>query len=151
MARLKLVAGMAVMLMAAPIAASQVSAAGLKIVDGGIPASLTGAAGDPAAGRDAMINRKQGNCLACHEITALKEEPFHGEVGPSLDDVASRYNEAQLRLLVADSKKVFDGTIMPAFHRTTGLNRVAKKFNGKTILSAQQVEDIVAYLKTLKD
>lgn len=151
MARLKLVAGMAIMLMAAPFATSQVNAAGLKIVDGGIPDSLTGAAGDPAAGRDAMINRKLGNCLACHEVSALREEPFHGEVGPSLDDVASRYNEAQLRLLVSDSKKIFDGTIMPAFHRTGGLNRVSKKFDGKTILTAQQVEDIVAYLKTLKN
>lgn len=125
--------------------------ASYEVVDGGIQKSLTGSAGNADAGRDSMINRKQGNCLACHLVTTLSEQPFHGEVGPPLDGVADRWNEAELRLIVVDSKKVFEGTIMPAFHRTTGLNRVAGKFKDKPILSAQQVEDIVAYLKTLKE
>ncbi len=128
------------------------TAAGKKgmpdIVDGGIPASLTGVAGDVDSGRKTVINRKQGNCLACHAVSSLDNQPFHGEVGPSLDGIAGRYSEAELRLILVDSKKVFDDTIMPSFYRTDGYERVAKKFAGKTILSAQQVEDVLAFLKT---
>lgn len=120
------------------------------VVDGGIPKSLTGTPGDVEAGKKAIINRKLGNCLACHEVTAMQDQPFHGNIGPSLDGVAERYDEAQLRLILVDSKQVFDGTIMPGFYRMKGLNRVGKKFEGKTILTAQEVEDVVAYLKTLK-
>lgn len=122
-----------------------------EIVDDGIPASLTGSTGNADAGRDTVINRKLGNCLACHEVTELSSQPFHGEVGPSLDGAADRWSEAQLRLIVVDSKQMFDGTIMPAFHRTTDLSRVAGKFQDKTILTAEQVEDVVAYLLTLKE
>lgn len=121
-----------------------------KIVDGGVPASLTGQAGDAAAGKKVMINRKQGNCLSCHAISQLSDQPFHGEIGPSLDGVAERYNEAQFRLILANSKMVFEDTIMPAFYRADGYSRTAKKFKGKTILSAKQVEDVVAFLQTLK-
>lgn len=127
------------------------SAAGYKVVDGGIPESLTGTAGDPAEGEKAVINRKLGNCLACHEISTLKKHPFHGEIGPSLDGVADRYSDAQLRLILVDAKQVFDGTMMPAFYRTEGLHRVMKKFDGKSVLSAKNVEDILAYLKTFKE
>lgn len=122
-----------------------------EVVDGGIPASLTGVAGDAGKGKDTMINRKLGNCLACHAVSALADQPFHGEVGPSLDDVASRYNEAQLRLILVDSKQVFEGTIMPAFYKSEGFMRPRKEFVGKTILTAQEVEDVIAYLETLKD
>lgn len=122
-----------------------------EIVDGGIPASLTGTPGNPDAGRHTVINRKLGNCLACHVISEVSEQPFHGEVGPPLDGVADRWSEAELRLILVDSKKVFDGTIMPTFHRTDGLNRVSEKFEGKTILSAAEVEDVLAYLMTLKE
>ncbi|WP_267177768.1 sulfur oxidation c-type cytochrome SoxX [Sneathiella aquimaris] len=118
------------------------------IVEDAIPNPLTKEAGDPDKGRKAVINRKQGNCLACHAVTSLANQPFHGEVGPPLDGVSQRYNDGQLRLILVNSKKVFDGTIMPAFYRTDGLNRVSKKFKGKTILSAQQIEDIIAFLKT---
>lgn len=122
-----------------------------EIVDDGIPASLTGSPGDPAKGKDVAINRKLGNCLACHAISDISEQPFHGEVGPTLDGVAGRYSEAQLRLLMVDSKKVFEGTIMPAFYKAEGFYRVRKDFDGKSILTAEQVEDVVAYLMTLKD
>lgn len=121
------------------------------IVDGGIPASLTGVAGNADNGKATMINRKAGNCLACHAVSALSDQAFHGEVGPALDGVAGRWDEPKLRLILANSKAVFEGTIMPAFYKTDGFERVRKEFVGKTILTAQEVEDVIAYLMTLKD
>ncbi|MDU6240214.1 MAG: sulfur oxidation c-type cytochrome SoxX, partial [Bradyrhizobium sp.] len=91
-----------------------------------------------------------GNCLACHQVSALKSEEFHGEFGPSLDGVATRYNTAQLRLIVADPKRIFTDTVMPAFYKNDGLNRVRPEFVGKSVLTAAQVEDVVAFLETLK-
>ncbi|HFE38484.1 MAG TPA: sulfur oxidation c-type cytochrome SoxX [Gammaproteobacteria bacterium] len=116
-----------------------------------IKESLTGKPGDPKNGIKVMINRKKGNCFACHTIAAFKDTvPYHGEVGPSLDGVADRYEEGQLRMMLVDQKKYFPNTIMPAMYRKDGLTRVMKKFKGKTILTAQEVEDVLAYLKTLK-
>ncbi|MCC2111284.1 MAG: sulfur oxidation c-type cytochrome SoxX [Hyphomicrobiales bacterium] len=132
-------------------AASPALTAELEIVDGGIPKSLTGKPGDPEAGKKAMINRKLGNCLACHTLTSMADQPFHGEIGPTLDGVADRYEEPQLRLIVANAKAIFDGTIMPGFLVSDGLSRVAKKFEGKSILEPANVEDIVAFLLTLKE
>ena len=111
--------------------------------------SLTGNKGDPAKGRKVAINRKKGNCLACH-VMPIPEQPYHGEVGPELHGVADRYTEGELRLLVVNAKLVNEDTLMPSFYRNDGYNRVLKKFIGKTILSAQDVEDVVAYLMTLK-
>ncbi len=120
--------------------------------DDEIPQSLTGVPGDPKAGRVWFAGRKLGNCRACHVNSDLKEEPFHGEVGPSMDGVAERYEEAQLRAIVVDSKKVLgEDTIMPGFYSLSVGVRPAKKFMDKTILTAQQVEDVVAYLRTLKE
>ena len=117
-----------------------------------VAATLTSNAGDPANGRNWFQDRKLGNCLACHQNEELAEQPFHGEVGPEMDGVGDRYSEAELRAIVVDSKKVFgDQTIMPAFYRTSGFTRPAGKFAGKSILTAQQVEDVVAYLLTLKE
>ncbi len=122
------------------------------IKDGQLDKSLTGKAGDPAAGRNWFIGRTLGNCLACHVNKETSDEQFHGEVAPPLDGVADRYDEAQLRAIVVNSKAVFgDQSLMPGFYRVSGLNRVAEKFAAKTILTAQQVEDVVAYLKTLKE
>jgi len=121
-----------------------------EVVDeSSIPKSLTGKPGDPAKGRKLAINRKKGNCLACH-VMPIPEQQFHGNLGPSLVGVAERYDEGELRLRVVDAKVVNPDTTMPAFYRSTGLHRVLKNFQGKTILAAQDVEDIVAYLKTLK-
>jgi len=123
-----------------------------QVVDGiSIPQSLTGSPGDPERGRAAVIHRQQGNCLACHEIPALADEPFHGDLGPSLAGVAARYDEGELRLRIVDPKVINPDTIMPAFHKTKGLHRVMPKFEGKPILSAEQVEDVVAFLLTLED
>ena len=118
---------------------------------GAVTASLTGVPGDPANGRKVFMNRKQGNCLACHVNSEMSEQTFHGEVGPVLDGVADRWTQAEIRGMIINSKKVFEGTIMPAFYRDSGFTRTLKKFQGKTILKAQQVEDVVAYLLTLKE
>ncbi len=121
-----------------------------KIVDNDtIPQSLTGTPGDPVRGREVAINRKQGNCLACHKMP-IPEQPFHGEVGPDLSSVGGGYSEGELRLRIVNPKIVNPDTFMPAFYRPFGLHRVSKNFQGKTILTAQQVEDVVAYLATLK-
>ena len=120
------------------------------IKDDAIAASLTGKAGDPASGRKLAINRKKGNCLACHVISDIKDQPFHGNVGPSLDGVAGRYSVGELRMRVVNPKVFNEDTIMPGFYVADGLHRVRKKFKGKTVLSAQEVEDVVAYLTTLK-
>lgn len=122
----------------------------LAIVDTALPRSLTGKPGNAEAGKKVFLTRTLGNCLACHEVTSLKSEEFHGELGPSLDGVASRYTEAQLRLIVADPKRVFTDTVMPAFYKNDGLRRVRPEFAGKPILTAAQVEDVVAFLQTLK-
>jgi len=118
-----------------------------KIVDETIPVSLTGKSGDAVNGKKVAINRKKGNCLACHEMP-IPEQQFHGKTGPSLLGVAHRLDEASMRMRIVDPKVVNDHTMMPSFYKI-GQHRVLKKFVGKTILSAQEVEDIVAYLKTL--
>lgn len=114
-----------------------------------VPESLTGVPGDPENGRAVAADRKKGNCLACHEMP-IPEESFHGRIAPPLGGVAARYDVGQLRLRVIDPKLVNPMTIMPAFYKSDGLHRVTKEFQGQTILSAQDVEDVVAYLTTLK-
>lgn len=122
-----------------------------EIVDGSsIPKSLTGAAGDPAKGREVVINRQLGNCLGCHTMP-IPEQPFHGGTAPDLAGVGGRLTEGELRLRVVNPKVVNPNTMMPAFYRTDGLTRVMEKFAGKPILTAEQVEDVVAYLETLKE
>jgi sulfur-oxidizing protein SoxX len=119
--------------------------------NGEVELALTGVAGDAASGRKLFMNRKKGNCLACHVNSDMAEQTFHGEVGPELDGVADRWDAAELRGILVNSKNMFEGTIMPAFYRDSGYNRILKKFDGKTILSAQEVEDLLAYVMTLKE
>ena len=138
-------------LVAGLTAAGAAIAADYEVVDGGIPKPHVEGGGSADAGKAVIVDRKLGNCIACHAITALADQPFHGTVGPSLDGVGERYGEAQLRLIVTNSKLVFDGTVMPAFMKTDGFIRIGKGLEGKSILTAQQVEDVVAYLMTLKD
>lgn len=117
--------------------------------DNSIPQSLTGKPGDPANGRKLAINRKKGNCLACH-VMPIPEQQFHGETAPSLYGVGKRLSEGELRLQLVNAKITNDSTLMPSFYRTHGFNAVLKKFAGKSILEAQDVEDILAYLQTLQ-
>lgn len=142
---------LAAMAVAGAASAGTVAPGDVKYEDGSVAASLTGAAGDAAAGRDWFADRKLGNCLACHENSDRDDQSFHGEVGPPLDGVADRWSEEELRGIVSNAKMMFDGTIMPAFYKDSGYTRPLDKFEGKTILSAQQVEDVVAYLMTLKE
>ncbi|MCR9109400.1 MAG: sulfur oxidation c-type cytochrome SoxX [Rhodobacteraceae bacterium] len=126
---------------------------------GAVAASLSGSEGDAANGAKIMVNRGKGNCVACHAVTALNEAPFHGEVGPSLDGVGSYRSEEELRGIVANAKKMFEGTVMPAFYKTSGFIRPGDGYTGKAaeeedlmpILSAQEIEDVVAFLLTLQD
>ena len=122
-----------------------------KVVDdNSIPKSLTGKPGDAERGKKVSINRKKGNCLACHKMP-IPSQQFHGEVGPTLFGVGSRYNEGELRLRVVNSKIVNPESIMPAFLKSEGFHRPLKNFTGKSILTASEVEDVIAYLKTLKE
>jgi sulfur-oxidizing protein SoxX len=115
-----------------------------------IPESLTGQPGDPEKGKQVAIDRKLGNCLSCHQMP-IPEEQFHGETGPSLWGVGARYEADHLRLRMVDSKVINPDTMMPAFYRVKGLHRVKKGFEDQPMLTAQQVEDVVAYLMTLTE
>lgn len=145
------VAILAIVSMAAPANVAANELVKFKIVNGSsIPDSLTGKAGDPVMGRKTAINRKKGNCLACHALPA-PEQPYHGEVGPDLNEVAGRLSEGEIRLRIVNPKYSNPATIMPAFYKTEGLHMVQKKWQGKPMLTAEEVEDIVAYLMTLKE
>jgi L-cysteine S-thiosulfotransferase len=120
-----------------------------EVVGDAIPTSLTGMAGDAAKGRSIVANRQVGLCLLCHS-GPLPEERFQGNLAPSLAGAGSRWSEGQLRLRLADSKRLNPESIMPAYYRTNGLNQVAKNVQGQSLLASQQIEDVLAYLTTLK-
>jgi L-cysteine S-thiosulfotransferase len=124
--------------------------AGAAHGDGGLPQSLTGIPGDPARGRAIVASRQVGLCLLCHS-GPFPEERFQGNLAPDLTGAGKRWSEAQLRLRIVDSSRVNPTTIMPAYHVTSGLVRVAPAWRGKPVLSAQQIEDVVAFLMTLGD
>ena len=126
------------------------SLAGVACADDGITRSLTGARGDPARGRAIVVSRQVGLCLLCHS-GPFPEERFQGNLAPDLAGAGKRASEGQLRLRIVDSSRINPTTIMPAYHRTEGLVRVAPALRGKPILSAEQIEDVVAFLMTLKD
>ncbi|MFK8083639.1 MAG: sulfur oxidation c-type cytochrome SoxX [Granulosicoccus sp.] len=146
-----LAGGIGMALFGSSIFADIVAPGDVEIENLSIATSLSGEPGNPAEGKKTFANRKLGNCLACHANADLSEQLFHGEVGPALDGVASRWTEEQLRTIVVNSKVVFtDQTVMPAFYSLEVGEDVREDLIGKTILSAQEVEDIVAYLITLK-
>jgi sulfur-oxidizing protein SoxX len=106
-------------------------------------------AGDPVRGRAIVADRQVGLCLLCHS-GPFPEERFQGELAPSLAGAGSRWSEDELRMRLVDPARLNPNTIMPSYYKAEGLERVAPAFRGKTILSAEQIEDVVAYLATLK-
>ena len=126
------------------------SLAKFRVIADGIPEPIGGIAGDAGRGRTLMLGREAANCVLCHALP----EPgvrFSGDLGPPLGGVARTLSVAQLRLRVVDSMRVNPTTIMPSYYRIEGLDRVAGAYRGKPILAAEQVEDLVAYLATLKN
>lgn len=111
---------------------------------------LTAVPGDAARGRAIVANRQVGLCLLCH-AGPLPEERFQGNLAPDLAGSGERWSEGQLRLRIVDAGRINPGSIMPAYYRIDGLARVAPAQRGKPILDAQQVEDVVAYLRTLQE
>jgi L-cysteine S-thiosulfotransferase len=105
--------------------------------------------GDAARGRRIVLDREGGDCTICHAMP-LPQRQFHGTIGPPLDGVGSRYAAGELRLRLIDPKMLNPDTIMPAYHRVEGLYRVHERYLGQPILTAQQVEDVVAYLLSLR-
>lgn len=120
------------------------------IVGDAIPASLTGANGDPARGRAIVINRQVGLCLLCHS-GPFPEERLQGTLAPDLKGAGARSSEGQLRLRIVDASRLNPETVMPPYYRADGLARVAPLFRGKPILTAQQIEDVVTFLATLRE
>jgi sulfur-oxidizing protein SoxX len=137
-------------LLATSTSAAAQALVAFEVVGDGIPASLTQTPGDPVRGRQVALNRSEGGCVLCHAVPD-PAEPFMGDLARPLAGAGARFTPAQLRLRLVDSTRLDPATPMPAYYRTAGLNQVAAAFRGKPILSAQQVEDVVAWLATMKD
>ena len=120
-----------------------------QVVGNAIPASLTGALGDPVRGRAIVVNR-QSTCLLCHS-GPFPEERFQGDLSPDLKGAGARWTEGELRLRMVDASRLNPATIMPSYYKADGLTRVAAAWRDKPILSAEQIEDVVAYLATLRN
>lgn len=114
------------------------------------PLSLTGVAGDAERGRALAWARDRGNCVACHVIPA-PDMGTHGNLGPSLKGLADRQSEGQIRARIIDARVFNAASLMPSYYRTEGLTRVAKSLEGRPVLSAQEVEDMLAFMLTLRE
>jgi L-cysteine S-thiosulfotransferase len=121
-----------------------------EIIADAIPAPLNGLIGNALRGRQIVVTRQKGLCLLCHS-GPFPEERFQGDLSPSLAGAGSRSTEGQLRLRMVDSTRVNTASIMPGYYRTTEFTRVGRNFADKPILSAQEIEDVVAFLKELKE
>jgi sulfur-oxidizing protein SoxX len=139
-----------VLALGATAASAQEGLRAFAVVGDAIAASLTGTPGDAERGLKIVTNRQVGLCLLCHS-GPYPQERFQGTMAPDLTGAGARWNEGQLRLRMVDAARINPDTIMPPYYRVDGLTRVAPGFRGKTILSAEQIEDVVAYLMTLKD
>jgi len=134
--------------MAAPVRAQEMLS--YTLVGDAIPEPLTGVRGDPARGRAIVTDRQKGLCLLCHS-GPFPEQRFQGDLAPDLRGVGQRWSEGQLRLRIVDSRRLNPDTIMPPYYSTEALTRVGRAWQGKPVLSAEQVEDVVAFLTTLTE
>ncbi|MDB5511898.1 MAG: soxX [Enterovirga sp.] len=121
-----------------------------RMVGDAIPDSLTGRPGDPARGRAIVADRTRGLCLLCH-AGPFPDQLFQGNLSPDLAGAGGRSSVGQLRMRMVDAKRLDPDTIMPSYYRTDGLRRVGATWGGRTILTAEEIEDVVAYLVTLRD
>jgi sulfur-oxidizing protein SoxX len=138
------------MLVLSPALAAEPGALLPYRVDGdAIAAPLTGRRGDPARGREIVATRAVGTCLLCHR-GPFPEERFQGTIGPDLDGIGARLDEGQIRLRVVDASRLVPDTVMPSYYVVAGLNRVGKAWQDRPVLSAEQIEDVVAFLTTLR-
>jgi len=151
-------AAMMTLAFAAPLAAEAAPQDVAFTEYGSIEAPLIDSAGDPEEGARIYADKTSGNCVACHVISDRSDAEFQGTIGPPLDGAGDRWEAAQLRGIVVDAKKTFPESMMPGFYKTSGYIRPGDAFTGKAgteplppILTAQQVEDVVAYLATLKE
>ncbi len=136
--------------MIAAVVAFPAAAAGFEVVGDAIPAPLTAEAGDPVRGRAVVAGRQVGTCVLCH-AGPFPEERLPATIAPDLRGVADRLSAGQIRLRLVDPRRVNPDTVMPAYFSLDGLERVGRAWQGRTALSAQQIEDAVAFLMTLKE
>jgi len=120
-----------------------------RVVADGIPESLAAGTGDADRGRKLIVARESANCVLCHAIPDPAVR-IHGDVGPSLAGIGARLTAPQLRLRISDSLRLNPATVMPSYYKVEGLDRVAAQYAGKPVLTAQEVEDIVAYLASVR-
>jgi L-cysteine S-thiosulfotransferase len=114
----------------------------LSVALQGLPGSLTGAPGDAERGRDVLVNRQKGDCLSCHKVSTLTGVAGQGAIGPALDGVGAKYSDAQVRQVLIEPKALFPDTIMPSYYAAAG--------GSASVLTAAEVEDLIAFLRTLK-
>jgi sulfur-oxidizing protein SoxX len=152
-------AALAATILALPVMAETIAPGDVTYEDGAVTTSLTGVPGNPEEGAIVMGTKSIGNCVSCHEIGALADVPWHGNIGPALDGVADRWSEAEIRGIVANAKMTYDGSMMPSFYKVSDFIRPGIGFTTKPLapedveplLTAQQIEDVVAFLVTLKE
>ena len=121
---------------------------GYRIENQAIPESLTGRPGDPVRGQRIVRDPDRATCLICHAIP-IEGEPDPGNIGPPLHGVAGRSTAGELRLRLVDPKRLNPDTVMPSYYARTGQHRVAAEYRGRSIYSARDIEDVIAYLLTL--
>jgi len=121
-----------------------------RVVGDAIPAPLTAMPGDAARGQEIVANRQVGLCLLCH-TGPLPQPHLHGNLAPSLAGAGTRLSAGQLRLRIVDARRVNPQTVMPSYLRSDGFTRVNKQWRNQPVLNRQQIEDVVAYLQTLRD
>ena len=140
----------ALVALAAALPAAAQEVARPAVVGGEIPEPLTQVPGNPARGRQIVRDLDKATCLICHPMP-IPEEPNHGQIGPPLAGVGSRHTPGELRLRLVDPKALNPETVMPSYHRTEELYRVLGSYEGRPIYTAQEVEDVVAYLASLRE